>query len=568
MANILKRNTKLLHFLTFLVLLSPLLSFSKSIIVDSAGIACAEVQAARTGLAILQEGGNAMDALVAVAFSLSVTYPRAGNLGGGGFILYRTAEGQFLALDFREVAPSRATPNMYLSPDGTPLTELSQIGALACGVPGTVRGLYHAYKKFGSLPWQQLLRPAILLAENGFEVDEYLHRLLVEKHKYFQQVGSSYQQFYPGGNPPLPGDTLRLPDLAGTLRLIAAEGDRAFYEGAIAQQIVNTMEKYGGLINQRDLRNYRAKERTPVRISYGNYTLVSVPPPSSGGLVLQGIFNTLKLAHIPENYPHNSSDYIALLSEIEKHWYARRNLYLGDPDFVEIPFQLFASPAEASLVFKNVSPRKPFPSTAMPEFSKILSATEQPQTTHITILDKKGNMAAMTTTLNGNFGNYLVVEGAGFLLNNEMDDFAIKPGLPNLYQLIQGRANAVQPGKRMLSSMSPTIVEKDAQLVGALGSPGGATIITTLLQVLLNKIDFQMSLDQAVNSGRFHHQWLPDTIFYERNNFPDSVLSALTSRGFHISPRSSMGVVQAIWKSGRQWEITSDPRGKGQPLGY
>lgn len=540
-----------------------------SILVDSAGIACAEPYAAAAGLQVLEQGGNAIDALVTVGFAMAVTYPRAGNIGGGGFLLYRSNEGNLTSLDFRETAPAAATFDMFWQPGGGLDPEKSLIGALAAGVPGTVQGLYLAHQKFGTLPWKDLLQPAIRLAREGFPVSESLSNLLKEHEANFKRFPESYRIFFPGGKAPDPGDILRQEDLAATLELIAAQGDAPFYQGEIADKIIAAVRKHGGIFNKSDFLNYTAIERPPVRIAYRDHVLYSMAPPSSGGLVLQGILNTLQLIDLPNTHAHNGADYIAYLSEVEKQWYARRNVYLGDPAFVNIPFRMFTSPDTAARIARSVSLSRPFPAQQLPEYARALApGKESLQTTHVSVLDAAGNAAAMTYTLNDNFGSYLVAEGTGILLNNEMDDFAGKPGVPNLFGLVQGWANAVEPGKRMLSSMTPTIVEKEGQLAGLLGSPGGSTIITTVLQVALNKIDYHMTLAEAMGEGRFHQQWLPDSIKYEATKFSAEVLQELQSRGFNFTETRRLGDVHAIWRSGKQWEICCDPRGSGVPVGY
>lgn len=540
-----------------------------SIVVDSAGIACAEPHAAAAGLEVLKQGGNAIDALVAVGFAMAVTYPRAGNLGGGGFLLYRSHDGKVTSLDFRETAPAAATPEMFWQPDGSLDPEKSLIGALAAGIPGTVRGLYLAHQKFASMPWKDLLQPAIRLAREGFPVSESLSNLLKEHEANFKRFPESYRIFYPGDKAPEPGTVLRQEDLAATLERIAAEGDAPFYQGEIADKIIAASQRHGGIFSKSDFLEYTAIERPPVRIAYRDHLLYSMAPPSSGGLMLQGILGTLQQIDLPNTHAHNRADYIAYLSEVEKQWYARRNVYLGDPAFVDIPFQMFASPDTAAQIARSVSLSRPYPAQQMPEYARALSpAREAPETTHISVLDAAGNAAAMTYTLNGNFGSYLVAGGTGILLNNEMDDFAGKPGAPNLFGLVQGWANAVEPGKRMLSSMTPTIVEKDGRVAGILGSPGGSTIITAVLQVVLNKIDYRMTLAEALSAGRFHQQWLPDSIKYESGKFSPEILEELQSRGFDFIETQRLGDVQAIWRSGNQWEICCDPRGTGVPVGY
>jgi len=539
----------------------------RHIIAPHAGVACAEINAARVGIQILQQGGNAMDAMIAVGFAMAVTYPRAGNIGGGGFILYRDARtGKVSAFDFREVAPAAARYDMYWRADGTPDPQKSRLGALAVGVPGTVRGLALAHKRFGTFSWERLLQPAIELARYGFVVDSFLYRSLENRRERFQQFPESFRIFFPNGQPPRPGTLFIQKDLAITLEQIAREGPDAFYTGEIAAKIVEGLKKHGGIISLDDLRNYRAKEREPIKFTYRGYTIYSMPPPSSGGLTLQGILKTLETFPLHQ-FEHNGADYMALVSEVEKQWYAKRNLYLGDPDFVKIPFHLFSSPEVIHQIASRIDPRRPVNSREMPEYNQIRQQ-ESTHTTHISIVDAHGNAAAMTYTLNGSYGSFLVAGGTGILFNNEMDDFSTRPGHPNMYGLVQGWANAIEPGKRMLSSMTPTIVVRDDQLVGVLGTPGGSTIITSVLQVLLNKIDFHMPLSQAVEKGRFHQQWIPDSIAYEKDRFDPDVLQELQRRGFGLMPYSKIGDIQAIWKTDAGWEISSDPRRSGYPIGY
>lgn len=540
---------------------------AKSVTVDSAVVVCSDSLAAEAGIKILKSGGNAIDALTAVAFSLAVTYPVAGNIGGGGFIVYRDKNGKVITLDFRETAPLSATQDMFLDEHRNPVDDRSQIGALAIGVPGTVRGLYEVQKNYGNLCWKSLLQPAIQFARNGFIVDEYFLKTLEEEKENLNKFKETRKIFFPNGELPEEGDIFYQLDLAGTLESIAIYGDSIFYEGEIADKIVSTVHKYGGILTKEDFINYKFVYREPVIINYRGYTIYSMPPPSSGGLVLNGILNTLQQVDLSQSYIQNSADYIAFITEIEKNWYANRNLYLGDPDFVEIPVGLFSSSDNAKNMLKNVSISHPFPSQEMSEYDQILNK-EKNETTHISILDVDGNAVAMTYTLNGAFGSFLVADGTGILLNNEMDDFTVKPGFPNLYGLVQGWANAVEPGKRMLSSMTPTIVEKDGEVVGILGTPGGSKIITSVLQILLDKIDFQMPLDEAMQAGRFHHQWLPDSIYYESNKFSQTVLSDLTERGFKLKQVDQIGDIQAIWKYNLKWDAYSDQNGNGIAIGY
>jgi gamma-glutamyltranspeptidase/glutathione hydrolase len=569
MRNFLRSKNTAVLFVTVLTVFSAIVyaDAKKYITVDSAAVVCSERKAGEAGLEMLQAGGNAIDALVATAFTMAVTYPRAGNIGGGGFLIFRKSNGDVIALDFRETAPLSSASDMFLDENGNPVEDKSKIGALAVGVPGTVRGLYEAHRSFGQLSWNGVLQPAIQLARDGFSVDKDFLQSLEEKKKNLSKFAETRKIFFPGGQLPAEGDLFFQPDLANTLARIAEFGDSVFYEGDIADKVIATAQNYGGILSKSDFTDYKTVYREPVEFDYRGYRIYSMPPPSSGGLVLQGILNTLQQVDLAQEYSHNSADYVAFVSEIEKHWYAYRNLYLGDPDFSKIPTNLFLSAEKAEDILSAVSIKRPLPSDEMAEFRLILNK-EKNETTHISILDAQGNAVAMTYTLNGSFGSFLAAEGTGILLNNEMDDFTVKPGHPNLYGLVQGRVNAIEPNKRMLSSMTPTVVEKDGQVVGMLGSPGGSKIITSVLQILLNKIDYQMSLSDAMTAGRFHQQWLPDSIYYEENKIPLTIAEDLSKRGFKMSAIDKIGDIQAIWRVNDKWEACSDLNGNGEPVGY
>ncbi len=556
----------LISFVSFLFAQAQ--DFPKTITVPQAGVACSEMNAARVGAQVLKAGGTAMDAMVATGMAMAVTYPFAGNIGGGGFLLYFNAKtGKVTAFDFRETAPAGASPTMYLDRDGNPVAEKSRLGGLAVGVPGTVRGLAMAHNRFGRIKWATLLQPAVELARYGFVVDSAFYRSLLHYKEALAKFPSTRNIFLPNGKVPQPGTLFIQTDLANTLAHIALKGANAFYRGKIARLIARSVQAHGGVLTEADLARYQAKERAPVVITYRGYTLYSMPPPSSGGLTLLGIFNTLEKIDLANQYERNSAAYIALLSEIEKFWYAKRNRYLGDPDFVPIPYNLYNAPDWVNLALQRAQTLRPYPARNMEDFSAIVSHEEE-NTTHISIVDTEGNMAVMTYTLNGGYGSKLVAEGTGILLNNEMDDFAAKPGTPNMFGLVQGEANAIAPGKRMLSSMTPTIVTKNGRLIGGVGSPGGATIITSVLQVLINKIDYKLSLHDAVSAGRFHQQWLPDTVFVEKRQFPDHTINQLQRWGFQVVFRDKIGDIQAIWRTESGWEIASDPRRSGFPVGY
>lgn len=532
-------------------------------------VATADSLASAAGLEVLRDGGNAVDAAVAVHFALAVTHPRAGNLGGGGFLVFRGADGEEAALDFREEAPSGATPDMYVDEAGN-VTEESWTGHLASGVPGSVAGMGAAHERYGSLPWRRLLRPAVRLARRGFPVDSQLHATLGREADRLRRFPASAGTWLPGGEPPPVGAVLRQPALARTLRTLAEAGPRAFYHGWIADSLAAEMERGGGLVGRDDLAAYEAVWREPVTFSYRGRRIVSMPPPSSGGVTLAEIF------HVVEGFDlagtgWGSADAVHVAVEAFRRAYADRNYYLGDPDFVEMPLVRLTGRAYADSLRSTIDMDRASPSDA---FSRVPAADSLPegrQTTHYSVVDSAGNAVAVTTTLNGLFGSAVTVRGAGFLLNNEMDDFTAKPGVPNAYGLVQGRANAIRPGKRMLSSMSPTVVVgRDGETELVTGTPGGATIITTVFQVASGVTDFGMTAGTAVNAPRFHHQHLPDEIRYEPGGLRPAVVEELRRRGHRLEPREEWsGNVQAVRIRSDDLRVgVSDPRGTGQALGY
>lgn len=538
---------------------------SRCITVDKAGVASAHREASRVGSEIMRQGGNAADAATAVAMALAVVYPQAGNLGGGGFLLYRQHTGRVYVLDFRETAPAASRHDMYLDSLGNVLWEKSRLGGLAVGVPGTVRGFYHFHRKFGNLPWETVLKPAVHLAENGFVVNTYIHQALRNAADDLKKFPSSRAVFLPHGSVPQPGSRFCQPKLARSLSAVARHRDTVFYEGYIAREIVKAVQQYGGILTLDDLRNYQAVERQPVEIEYGGYRIYAVPPPSSGGVVLKGLFNCLHAIN-PADYPFHSPEQIAFLTELEKHYFAFRNTYLGDPDFVKMPLDRLMSPALANDIVNRIDIGAPIPAEkiAPAEWVK----PESQQTTHFSVIDPMENVVSVTYTLNGNFGSKLVAGSTGILLNNEMDDFTAKPGSPNLYGLVQGEVNSIAAGKRMLSSMSPVIVSRGGRVQGALGSPGGPRIITTLWQVLVNLIVYRMSLPDAVEAGRFHHQWLPDSLYIEANRFDPEVLKTVEHWGYNMVKSDHLGDVQALWRLNHRWQVCSDPRGNGSADGW
>ncbi|OQX84709.1 MAG: gamma-glutamyltransferase [Candidatus Latescibacteria bacterium 4484_7] len=528
---------------------------------DGGMIVSAYPLASKVGAQVLEMGGNAVDAAVAVGFALAVVYPQAGNIGGGGFSIIRTASGADYFVDFREKAPLAASRDMYLGGSGKVIEGASTIGIEAVGVPGTVAGLYLEHERFGSIPWLQLLRPSIDLARNGFEVSAELAASLNSLERYSERFPGLKKFYMVGGKHIEEGDTLRQPRLARTLELIAAEGKSAFYQGRVAGMIADEMKMGGGLITREDLASYRAVFRKPVEGSYRGYKILSAPPPSSGGTIL------LEILKILEGYDLTSCGPLSLQSvhlmvEAERRAFRDRAEYLGDPDFVENPVSRLISKEYADSLRRTITGNATPSSTLQGSFN--IQVKEHLQTTHYSIIDCMGNAVATTTTLNSSYGSKVLVERGGFLLNNEMDDFSIKPGAPNIYGLVGNEANSIAPGKRMLSSMSPTIVLDGGKIFMILGTPGGSTIITTVAQIIVDVIDFRMSVSDAVSMPRFHHQWLPDEIFYEKNAFTEKEMEELKTMGYELSERSSIGDVQVIQVVDSIRCGVSDPRGMGE----
>ena len=524
--------------------------------------------ASEVGVEILKKGGNAVDAAVATAFALAVTHPSAGNIGGGGFMLIRWADtGKAVLVDYREEAPGRAERDMYLDEKGEIIPDVSTLGYLAIGVPGTPAGLTLALERYGTMSLPEVMAPAITLAEEGFEVTPSFSRSLERYTKVFSRFPSTKAVFLKDGKPYQPGEVFRQPDLARTFKLIAKEGPTAFYKGDIARLIVKEMERGGGLITLEDLASYQAYIREPVRGNYQGYEILSAPPPSSGGVVLLQLLNILEEFDL-SSIGHNTPESISLMVEAEKLVYADRAEYLGDPRFVQIPIQGLISKRYAEDRRKKINLSHATPSDQIKHGIPTLYESEE--TTHFSVVDSKGNAVANTYTLNGGYGSKVVVEGAGFLLNNEMDDFSSKPGFPNMYGLIGGEANAIAPHKRMLSSMTPTILLKDGKLFMVIGTPGGSTIMTTVLQVILNVIQHGMNIQQAVAAPRVHHQWTPDFLYYERDTLSDEILKALLQRGYQLKERGSIGDAHGILvdpKTGKLWG-GADPRMNGVAVGY
>lgn len=546
---------------TFLQLLAALLlagcaTTPETPAITQAGLAVPDRYSAGVAEEILRAGGNAVDAGIAVAFTLAVTYPEAGNIGGGGFMLIH-ADGESSFLDYRETAPAAATRNMYLDTDGEVVPELSLVGHRAAGVPGTVAGLWEAHRRFGTLPWAELLAPAIRLAEDGFEAPPQLESRVAEASAWYADRTNFDLHF--GGL--RGGEWFRQPALALTLKRIAAAGPAGFYSGETATLIVEEMRRGGGLITMDDLADYRAVWRRPLVADWRDYRLVSAPPPSSGGFaVIQLLAMKDALSHDFEGLAHNSPQYIHLVAEMEKRVFADRAEYLGDPDFTNVPIRQLIDPDYIRSRAAEVNPR------AISTLSTVRPGRESPYTTHFSIVDRWGNAVSNTYTINAWFGSGVIVDGAGFLLNDEMDDFSIKPGVPNYYGVVGREANSIEPGKRMLSSMSPTILLEDGRPRMVIGSPGGSTIFTSVFQGIVNILDFHMSPQQATAATRFHHQLLPPELVTYSPGYPlpPDTIDALRGRGYRVEPHDwEFGDLQVLWKTQEGWAGGSDPRGRG-----
>jgi gamma-glutamyltranspeptidase/glutathione hydrolase len=528
-------------------------------------VVCAYPDAAQVGLSILKKGGNAVDAAVAVQFALAVTLPEAGNIGGGGFMVYRSAKGETNTLDFREKGPASASANMFLDSVGNVVPNMSLSTHQASGVPGSVDGMVTAHSKYGKLKWADLVQPAIDLASNGFKITKSLAGSLNSAQAEFKMLNPG-KTYFIKDTPWQEGDLLVQEDLAKTLELIRDKGRAGFYEGITADKLVAEMQTGQGIITKSDLQNYQAVWRKPIIGGYKGYKVITMPPPSSGGIAL------LQLLKSVETYPiktwgFNRDSTIQLMVEAERRVYADRSKYLGDPDFYKVPVDSLLKPAYTTARMKSFNLAAATPSTVILPGSFV--GYESDQTTHYSIVDRDGNAVSITTTLNGGFGSKIFVKDAGFLLNNEMDDFSAKPGVPNMFGLIGGKANAIQPGKRMLSSMTPTILEKDGKLFMIVGTPGGSTIMTSVFQTILNVMEFDQSMQTAVASKRFHHQWLPDQIDFEKGAIDSLAQIRLTQKGYKLVQRKgASGRVDAImltpWGS---YEGGADPRGDDTKLG-
>lgn len=532
---------------------------------NKAAVVTAHPLASKVGVDILKMGGNAIDAAVAVQFALAVVYPNAGNIGGGGFMIYRSNKGEINALDFREKSPEKGHADMYLNKQGNVIEDLSVYGHLSAGVPGSVDGMVEAHKKYGKLAWKTLLNPAIVLADKGFPITK-------QQAEEFNEFKESFQKYNPNGAPILKatnwkkGDIFHQHELANTIRRIAEQGRDGFYKGITADLIVKEMNNGKGIINHNDLENYKAVWRQPVTGYYRGHKIICMPPPSSGGPALVALLQSVAQYPIAK-WGFQSDSTVRVMVEAERRIYADRAKYLGDPDFIRVPVKELTDSIFNSKRLEAVNLTKATASSDVKAAK--FPGYESEETTHFNIVDAEGNAVSITTTLNNSYGSRVFVSGAGFILNDEMDDFSVKPGVPNIYGLVGGKANAIAPNKRMLSSMTPTIVEKDGKLFMVVGTPGGSTIITSVFQTIINVIDFQQNAQQSVSSPRFHHQWLPDQIDVEKNAITPEIRKSLENSGYKISPRGNIGRVEnIILLSNGKLQTGADPRGDDTASGF
>ena len=577
---ILKNNQTLKLVCLFLLALSScktekteLREIKRGKLADSIMVVSAREEASRIGAEILRNGGNAFDALIAVDMALNVAYPFAGSIGGGGFMVYRKANGETGSIDYREKAPISATSDMYLDQHGNPIDSLSRQGPLAVGVPGGIAGMFAIHKKLGSMPMSEILKPVIDLAENGYVITKSQLARFQNYAPVFDNVNGKETLYSIGFRE---SDSVKIKAgqiftnhaLAATLKRISKNGEQEFYEGETAQKLIDFIQKHGGIMTLEDLKSYDAVWRKPIVSTYKNLKLIGMPPPSSGGICLAEIFKMLAPYDLKE-YGPNSLKSIQLIVEAERRAYADRSFFLGDPDFNEIPVDSLTSDVYAAKRMKSFSFDQATPSSEVKH--GVISGYESMETTHFSIIDQFGNAVALTTTLNGAYGSKLYADELGFFLNNEMDDFSAKPGVPNMFGLIGAAANKIEPQKRMLSSMTPTIVEKDGKLWMSVGTPGGSTIITSVLQTILNVAVFDMGMQEAVDAPRFHHQWLPDVITFEPAAFGDALLKSLTEKGYEVQQENSviLGKVDGVLVlPDGSLEGGADRRGDDTAVGY
>lgn len=537
----------------------------KGLITSKAMVVSAREEASQIGVEIMKKGGNAFDAMVATELALAVAYPYAGNISGGGFMVYRLNNGETGALDYREKAPMKASKDMYLDANGNVIPNLSVNGALSIGVPGTIAGLFEVHKKFGKLSIEEIMKPVIALAEKGVVITSKQLKQITDNREEIIKI-SGDKTIY--SKELKIGDTIKYPTMAATLQRIMLNGKDEFYKGATAEKMVSFLKSKGGIISMEDLAKYEAKWREPIRFKYKKLEIISMSPPSSGGITLAQILTMISSYNISK-FKHNSEKYIQLITEAERRAYADRNYFLGDPDFVKIPKNQILDKTYLNNRMKSFTWEKATQSSEVSHGE--ISIFESNETTHYSIVDQDGNAVSVTTTLNGAYGSKLYSAELGFFFNNQMDDFSAKPGVPNSYGLVGAEANSIAPQKKMLSSMTPTIVEKNGKLFMVLGTPGGSTIITSVLQTILNVSEFKMGMQEAVNAPRFHHQWLPDEVLFDPNKFEKSILDNLAKKGYKINEKSApvLGKVDAILVlPNKKLEAGADARGDDKAVGF
>lgn len=571
MFNINRQMYKIIYVLSGLILFNFPVKVSAqnlSVRAQQGAVVSIDEYASKAGVEILKQGGNAIDAAVATALVLAVTHPFAGNLGGGGFMLIRLTNGEEVGVDFREMAPAKATPDMFLDPDGTVNLEKSNYGYLVAGVPGTVKGLEAAWKKYGSLPWKTLVKPAILLAENGVYLNKYDAASLAKNREDLARYPESARIFFkPNGQTYGTADLFIQKDLAKTLKAISRYGARAFYEGALATKLVKDFKANGGIIRKADLKKYEAKFRKPVKGTFAGYEIIGMPLPSSGGIAVQEMLNVVQQLALNPKQPLAPQN-LHLLIETMRHVFLDRTRYLGDADFVEVPVQKLLADQHATATAKKINPVRATPSAELS--NKVQVQDENMETTHFSVIDKQGNMVATTITLEEAFGSKAVVKGLGFLLNNQMHDFNINPKQANFKGLTGNNPNGIEPYKRMLSSMAPTLVLKDGKPYLITGSPGGRTILNTVLQIILATSVYNLSLREAMQLPRLSHHWMPDVVYIEKGKWEPAVIDALKAKGHTFSEVDFLGDAHSILvdpKTG-EYQAEADPRRAGWAEGY